>query len=158
MKKFDEVKNILVDISWRFITVIIIDCIVFALICSCLISAIRSYNKNFKDGLEECLDNLSNKLEIWEAVQNNLKKKNCFNYRTDRINEEAMEKAINNKDIILVADKAEFDKLPNFNPADYGDIIETWVEMAGGVPFRRFLRVKKNFDLKSLISHLRDAV
>ena len=59
-----------------------------------------------------------------------------------------MEKAINNKDIILVDEIADFDTLPDFNPDDYGEAILSYV------PFKKYLRVKKAFDLKSLISHL----
>ena len=71
MKKFDEVNNILVDVSWRFTTVIIIDCIVFISICLCLISAIRSYNKNAKLQLHTNVDAVQGALKSHNLIKDN---------------------------------------------------------------------------------------
>ena len=116
MKKFDEVNNILVDVSWLF-TIVIINLTVFIVIFSCLISAIRSYNKNVE---------LERQLQInWEinksAVINGLRSEGILgNYET--VNGYELKNAITNKNIIIRDNKADFAKIPGFNPRDYGNI------------------------------------
>ncbi len=144
MKKFDEVNNILVDVSWRFTTVIIIDCFVFILICSRLISAIRYYNKNFEAAQPHLITEITEQRRI--LIEDGLKKNKIIN-EDDHINGEAFQKAVNDKNIII-RDKNNFDNIPGFNREEYGEII-----MAGNFFARKTLWfcIKNSFNLKLLL-------
>ena len=115
MKKFDEVNNILVDVSWRFNKVIIIDLVVLALISLCLISAIRSYNKNVE---------LNRQLNMnIEVVESGLKSHGTIK-NNEYVNGEQLQKAIDSKDIII-RDTNDFnDIIIGNDPEQYGKIYE----------------------------------
>ena len=123
MKKFDEVKNILVDISWRFITVIIIDCIVFISICSCIIFAIHSYNKNAAQQVP--LQVPQNELNINDSVsivQSGLRENHSLK-EGQLVDANELERAIANGDIIIRPDD-NFNNIPGFKPDEYTDSIK----------------------------------
>ncbi|MBQ6954755.1 MAG: hypothetical protein IJP83_01640, partial [Mycoplasma sp.] len=114
MKKFDEVNNILVGVSWRFNTVIIIDCIVFAFILACLIYAIHSYNKFVVE---------QDKLILYRfSVQNGLRQAKLIG-ENKYVNADGFEQAIANKNIII-RDANDFATLPGFDPNEYGEIMK----------------------------------
>ena len=100
MKKIDEVNNILVDVSWRFTTVIIIDCIVFMSICLCLISAIRSYNKNVKLQLHTNIDVVQGGLRSHNIIKDN-----------EYVDGTELQKAIDGKNIIIRDNKNDFNNI-----------------------------------------------
>ena len=115
MKKFDEVNNILVEVSWRFTIVIIIHLAVFAIISFCLFFAIRSYNKNVAAAEEELEFNR-------QMIENTLKTLKEQGYGTiiendEFVNGEELQKAIANKNIII-RDTNDFDTIPDFNPEE----------------------------------------
>ncbi|MBQ6280081.1 MAG: hypothetical protein IJK72_01285, partial [Mycoplasma sp.] len=120
MKKFDEVNNILVDVSWRFTTVIIIDCIVFISICSCLIFAIRSYNKNFAASERE---RLAGEAGIYAGVATNGLHHEGLIKKNEYIDGEGLERAIAEKNIIF-READDFNNIPRFNPEEYGKTME----------------------------------
>ena len=114
MKKFDEANNILVGVSWRFNTVIIIDCIVFAFILACLIYAIRSYNKFVV---------AQDKLILYRfAVQNGLRQAKIIN-EYKYVNADGLEQALTHKDIII-RDTNDFNTITGFDPNEYGEIMK----------------------------------
>ena len=100
MKKFDEVNNILVDVSWRFTTVIIIDCIVFMSICLCLISAIRSYNKNVILQLHTNIDVVQGALRSNKMIKDN-----------EYVDGTELQKAIDGKNIIIRDNQNDFNNI-----------------------------------------------
>ncbi len=127
MKKFDEVNNILVDVSWRFATVIIIDCIVFILICLCVIFAICSYNKNVETADAAAIR--EDALQLKKVTKNVHKVAVTNGLRSEKIitnnqfvDGDLLDEAITNKNIII-RDQNDFDTLPDFDPKQYGQVI-----------------------------------
>ena len=119
MKKFDEVNNILVEVSWRFTIVIIIHLAVFFVIFSCLLFAMHSYNKNVE--LEQQKINIVNKANIEkEVVESGLKDQKILR-KNESVDGKKLQKAIDDKNIIIVKDKNEFNNMAGFIPDEYSN-------------------------------------
>ena len=150
MKKFDEVRNILVDVSGRFTTAIIIDCIVFILILTCLILAIRTYNKNveeenasFRTGVLKQINDEKNKIDIGD-IDNGLRQMNIIDDQA--VDAGALQKAMNNKDIFYARNISDFAGVDILQYKVYN------VRNSFGCPF--YLLIKENFDVKTLLKSI----
>ena len=153
MKIFDEANNILVDVSWRFYTVIIIDCIVFISICLCLISAIRSYNKNFTEWknaqavIIEEPDKKLGRLLNQQVVTNGLRGNGRIG-KDQYIDGIKLEAEIANKNIVI-SRYYNFNDIPDFNSNEYGNPIQSKINMGTSYWFC----INKSF-----IDHLDDLI
>ena len=145
-------RNILVDVSWRFTTAIIIDCIAFILILSCLILAIRSYNKNVAGAEKAAVALPTQQIEMTTkninntVIESGLKDKKLI--ENDKfVDANKLEQAINDNNIIISKDKDGFiEKYPGIDFKQYGEVIEGWIRRES-----YFFRIKKSFNITNLI-------